>query len=135
MREIGYQYSNLINWPATVRAERSPDPVRVIRFIRRAVKAAIPPVLFLMLAGYFGWNATQGAHGMNAYHQQLVLKDQAIQSQKDSLAERNVWTRRVTSLKERALDGDTLDERSRAMLNLARSGDLVVPYGPHDKLY
>lgn len=109
--------------------------MQFFRVFRRAVRAVVPPALFLALTGYFGWNALQGDHGMKAYHQQLTLMSQAVQAQKDAEAEQIVWKRRITSLNERALDADMLDERSRAMLNLAREGDTVIPYGPHEKLY
>ena len=36
------------------------------RTIQRAAKAMLPPVLFLALTGYFGWNATRGDHGLTA---------------------------------------------------------------------
>ncbi|WP_025840732.1 FtsB family cell division protein [Asaia platycodi] len=109
--------------------------MQIVRAIRRVVRAVVPPALFLGLTAYFGWNALQGDHGLKAYHQQLKLMDQAVQAQKDADDEQAVWKRRITSLNERALDADMLDERSRAMLNLARSGDTVIPYGPHEKLY
>ncbi|MCQ9154374.1 FtsB family cell division protein [Acidomonas methanolica] len=107
----------------------------VTRFLRRAVRAILPPALFLGLTAYFGWNALQGAHGMRAYHQQLKLREDALQAQRDANAEQGVWKQRIISLDERALDADMLDERSRAMLNLAREGDIVIPYAPNDKLW
>lgn len=105
------------------------------RMIRRAVRAVVPPLVFMGIAGYFGWNATQGDHGMQAYQQQLVLLDQAKQAQQDASAEQVAWRRRVNGLRDHSLDTDTLDERSRAMLNLANQNDVVVPYDRHDPLY
>lgn len=109
--------------------------MQIFRAIRRLVRAVVPPAVFLGLALYFGYNALQGDHGIKAYKQQLKLLDQAVQAKKDADDEQIVWKRRIGSLNERALDADMLDERSRAMLNLARNGDTVIPYGPHDKLY
>jgi len=114
--------------------EKSAD-VRPFRFIKRALRAIAPPALFLSLTAYFGWNAMHGAHGITAYQEQLKLKDQALQAQQDAKDEQIVWRRRVAALKEQALDADMLDERARAMLNLAREGDIVIPYGPHEKLF
>ncbi|GBQ98018.1 septum formation inhibitor Maf [Acetobacter nitrogenifigens DSM 23921 = NBRC 105050] len=105
------------------------------RFIRRTLNAVVPPALFLALAGYFGWQATQGAHGLHSYHDQLRLLDDARQSQKDATQEQAAWRRRVAGLSEGALNADTLDERSRAMLNLAHPNDIVVPYDRHDQLF
>ncbi|GBQ68720.1 septum formation inhibitor Maf [Ameyamaea chiangmaiensis NBRC 103196] len=109
--------------------------MQIGRLVRRFFNATVPPALFLGLAGYFGWNALQGDHGLRSYAQQLKLLDQAKQSQQDALSERTIWNRRVAALQENALDADMVDERGRAMLNLAHDRDLVVPYGPHDKLY
>ena len=51
------------------------------------------------------------------------------------MAEQAAWSQRVSGLRNGALDADTLDERSRAMLNLAEPNDVVVPYGQNGKLY
>ena len=104
------------------------------RAVKRKVKAVIPPVLFLSLVGYFGWNATQGDHGLRSYRAQLQLLQQANDAQKAALFENAAWTQRVSGLRDNGLDADTLDERSRAMLNLAEPNDIVVPYGKN-KLY
>lgn len=72
---------------------------------------------------------------MKAYQQQLLLLDQAKQAQQDASAEQIAWKRRVNGLREQSLDNDTLDERARAMLNLADKNDIVVPYDRHDPLY
>ena len=104
------------------------------RAVKRKVKAAIPPLLFLSLVGYFGWNATQGDHGLRTYHARLELLQQANEAQAAALYERAAWTQRVSGLRDKGLDADTLDERSRAMLNLAEPNDVVVRYG-NNKLY
>ena len=46
-----------------------------------------------------------------------------------------MWERRVSGLRSNRVDGDTLDERSRAMLNLAEPTDVIVPYTQKDKLF
>ncbi|AHK72290.1 MULTISPECIES: FtsB family cell division protein [Gluconobacter] len=107
----------------------------LIRLIKRGVRAVAPPAFFLSLTAYFGWNALHGAHGIHAYQEQMQLQKDALQARQDADDEQNVWRRRVVALKEKALDADMLDERARATMNLTRSGDLVVPYGPHDKLF
>ncbi|WP_419729556.1 FtsB family cell division protein [Lichenicola sp.] len=104
------------------------------RAVKRKVKAVIPPVLFLSLVGYFGWNATQGDHGLRSYRAQLQLLQQADDAKQAALFENAAWNQRVSGLRDKGLDADTLDERSRAMLNLAEPTDIVVPYGKN-KLY
>ena len=104
------------------------------RAVKRKVKAALPPLLFLSLVGYFGWNATQGEHGLKSYRNRLVLLGQANAAEAAAVAERDAWTQRVSGLRDSGLDADTLDERSRSMLNLAEPNELVVPYGSN-RLY
>jgi hypothetical protein len=41
----------------------------------------------------------------------------------------------VSGLRARHLDPDTLDERARAMLNLAQPTDVIVKFGQQDKLF
>jgi cell division protein FtsB len=95
----------------------------------------IPPVLFLLLASYFGWNAMRGDHGLRSYalrRQQLVTAQAELAA---AQAERDAWEIRVAGLRANHIDPDTLDERARAMLNLADPNDVVVPYGEANKLY
>jgi cell division protein FtsB len=105
------------------------------REIKRRCKSAIPPLVFLGLVGYFGWSATQGNRGLQAY---ALRQDQLRQMQGDlskTSAEEAVWQRRVAGLRTSRLDPDSLDERSRAMLNLADPADVVVMYGPGKQLF
>lgn len=103
--------------------------------VRRKSKALLPPALFLALTGYFGWNATQGDRGLRSY----ALREQQLASVKAELVvaqgEAADWSRKVAGLQSAHLDADTVDERARAMLNLADPTDVVVPYGPDKKLY
>nr|WP_230975486.1 septum formation initiator family protein [Acetobacter garciniae] len=92
-------------------------------------------MVFLGITGYFGWNATQGEHGMHAYHEQLGLLAQAQQAHQDALSEQAIWRRRVNGLKEQSLDADILDERARAMLNMADKNDIVIPYDRRAPLF
>ena len=105
------------------------------RELRRRAKAAVAPLLFLGLVGYFGWSATRGDHGLVAYaaRQQLLAqaKDNLVRTQADRIE----WERRVAELRSDHLDPDLLDERARAMLNLADPSDIIVPAGDKDRLY
>ncbi len=99
------------------------------REIKRRCKAAIPPLVFLGLVGYFGWSATQGDRGLQAY---ALRQAQLKQMQTDLAAtttEEATWQRKVAGLRTNRLDPDALDERARAMLNLADPTDVVVMYG------
>jgi cell division protein FtsB len=105
------------------------------REIKRKAKAAIAPVIFLSLVGYFAWNATHGDRGLMAYAQRQSLLKQAQADLAQAEADRDAWERRVAGLRSNHVDPDELDERARAMLNLADPADIVVPYAPKDKLF
>ena len=107
----------------------------VRRGLRRFARGAIAPLLFLAVAGYFCWNAIQGDRGLVAYHQRQDLLQQAQTELLRAQVERNMWERRVADLRSNHLDRDTLDERARAMLNLADPNDIIVQYSPKDRLF
>ena len=105
------------------------------RIAKRVIQAVLPPALFLSLVAYFLWNATQGERGLQAYAmRQEQLK--SLQSELSrTLQEQANWERRVAGLRSQRLDPDMLDERARAMLNVADPTDIVVPYGAGKKLF
>jgi cell division protein FtsB len=109
--------------------------MNVGRALKRKAKALLPPLLFMALTGYFCLNATQGDRGLRSY----ALREQQLTTVKAELAaaqdETGNWERKVAGLRANHVDPDTLDERSRAMLNLADPSDIVVPYGPGKKLF
>ncbi len=105
------------------------------REIKRRCKAAIPPLVFLGLVGYFGWSATQGDRGLQAYALRQAQLKQMQTDLASTTAEEATWQRKVAGLRTNRLDPDTLDERARAMLNLADPADVVVMYGPGKKLF
>jgi len=109
--------------------------MQVGRTLKRVAKAVLPPALFLALVAYFLWNATQGDRGLQAYK---IRQEQLKTAQSElgrATKDQNAWERRVSGLQNQHLDPDTLDERARAMLNLADPADVVVPYGPGKKLF
>ena len=93
------------------------------------------PIIFLALVGYFSWNATQGDHGLKAAAQRQDLLRRAEVELSRAETDRDGWERRVSGLRTSRLDPDTLDERSRAMLNLAEPKDIVVLYGTKERLF
>ncbi len=103
--------------------------------LKRRVRLMIAPSIFLAITGYFGWNATQGDHGLVAYAQRQDLLRQVVADQAAAKAERDGWEIRVSGLRARHLDPDTLDERARAMLNLADPNEVIVKLSQQDKLF
>lgn len=105
------------------------------RELKRRAKIIVAPLLFLSVVAYFGWNATNGDRGLVAYAHRKELLKQAQADLARAEAERATWERRVAGLRSNHLDRDALDERSRAMLNLADPSDVIVPYAPKDRLF
>ena len=91
--------------------------------------------MFIGLTAYFGWNATQGDRGLLAYAERQGLLGQAQQEQVRAELERDRWEKRVAGLRPSHVDPDALDENARAMLNLSDPADIIVPYGPKQKLF
>jgi cell division protein FtsB len=109
--------------------------VAFFREAKRAIRAATLPCAFLGVAVYFTNSAVQGDRGlrMAAQRQDVLLARQAELVRAE--AERDNWERRVGALRSNRLDRDMLDERARAMLNLADPDDVIVQYGPKERLF
>jgi len=70
--------------------------------IKRRLRAAIPPVIFLLLAVYFGWNAMRGDRGLVA-QQQDGRRGEALRHRRDP--EHRVRVRRRPAVAARAEPG------------------------------
>lgn len=105
------------------------------RTLKRKMRGMIAPLIFLSLVGYFGWNAAQGGHGLKAEAQRQDLLRLAKAELAKADTDRDAWERRVAGLRNNHLNPDTLDERARAMLNLADPTDIMVLYPPKEKLF
>ena len=103
--------------------------------IKRRGRGVLAPLFFLSVAAFFGWNVTQGNHGLVANAERQALLRQVQSDNAAAKIERDGWARRVGGLQASHLDRDTLDERARAMLNLADPTDVVVQYAPKDNLF
>jgi len=105
------------------------------RAVKRQARAAATPFVFLLLTVYFLWSATQGEHGLRAYARRQtdlrVAQAQLVAAQ----AELQAWELRVAALRNSHLDPDALDERARAVLNMAQPSEVVVTLGPADRLF
>ena len=109
--------------------------MNITRKLKWWARAAMPPLLFLSLVGYFLWQATQGERGLESY---AVRQRDLVAAQAELLrAEQDVagWERRVAGLRSSRIDRDALDERSRAMLNLSEPNDVIILYGSGGRLF
>jgi cell division protein FtsB len=103
--------------------------------LRRRLKLAAMPAFLLALTGIFLWQATQGGHGLLMRDRRQQELAQAEANLASAIAERDSWARKVDGLTPTHLDRDALDQRARELLNLADPNEIVVQYGPKDKLF
>jgi cell division protein FtsB len=103
--------------------------------LKRLARWAAAPLAFSAVTAYFAWNLTRGDHGLIAYAQRQALLRQAAAERDAAQTEHDMWERRVAGLRASHLDPDTLDERARAMLNLADPSEVIVPYPGKDRLF
>jgi cell division protein FtsB len=107
----------------------------LLRFLKRVFHALALPVLFLAVSGYFVWHAMHGERGLIAREQRQADIVAARAELARAEAERDAMERRVTGLRGERVDRDQLDERARALLNMAGRDEIVVPYPPERRLY
>jgi len=84
------------------------------------------PILATCVVVYIGFHAIQGERGLVTW---LKLSQQIEQTRTAvalSRAEERKLAHRVALLRGESLDPDLLDERARAVLNLAHPDDLVI---------
>ena len=105
------------------------------RAVKRRVRAAVPPVIFLVLVAYFSWSAWQGPRGLAANVQRNGDLTAARAQLAQAEADLGAVERRVAALRNNHLDADALDERARAMLNLSEPGEVIVPLKGADRLF
>jgi len=102
--------------------------------------AFIFPLLALSAGGYFGYHLQNGDHGLNS-RTELQRRADVLEGELAGLTEvRQRIERDVALLRPESLDPDMLDERARAILNLAHRDDLIMmkrrepdPTGPLTK--
>jgi cell division protein FtsB len=104
------------------------------------VTAFLFPLLALGAGGYFGYHLQTGDHGLEA-RAVLQQRKEVLEGELAGLREvKQRLERDVALLRPDSLDPDMLDERARAILNLAHPDDLIMlkrkppdPTGPLTK--
>lgn len=107
----------------------------LVRELKRRLRAVVAPGVFLLVGAYFAWSATQGNLGLEAYarRQHDLAAAQTLLSRTEAEVQR--WQQQVQGLRSSHLDLDALDERARVMLNRADPAEVIVPYGPKERLF
>ena len=78
------------------------------------------------LAGYFGYHAIKGRHGLEA-HLRLSAKARALNERLASLeTELSTLKRDISLLADDHLDEDSLDEAARAVLGYSADGEVIM---------
>ena len=98
----------------------------VIAEIRRRARQIAGPVLGISLVCYFAYHLFAGDRGLIAWAQlsQQLRGSQATFATLES--DKQTLSRRVSLLRPDHLDRDMLDERARAVLNLAGPDEIVI---------
>jgi cell division protein FtsB len=94
--------------------------------LRQRARQLTGPLIVAALVAYLGYHAVQGERGLVAW---LRLSQQVEQTRAAlalSRAEEYRLAHRVALLRPDGLDPDMLEERARAVLNLAHPNDLVI---------
>jgi cell division protein FtsB len=90
------------------------------------LRSLIFPLLACSAGGYFAYHLEIGEHGLKS-RAELEQRKEVLQGELAGLEEvRTRLDRDVALLRPESLDPDMLDERARAILNLAHSDDLVI---------
>jgi len=104
--------------------------MRLVEDIRRRARSIVGPILAISLVFYFSYHLFAGDRGFLAW----IALSKELNVAKATLAEleaqRAVLDRRVGLLRPDHLDPDLLDERARAVLNLAAPDEIVIPREP-----
>ncbi|HEX5932283.1 MAG TPA: septum formation initiator family protein [Methyloceanibacter sp.] len=88
--------------------------------------AFIFPLLACGAAGYFAYHLQTGDHGLEA-RAKLQGRKEVLEGELAGLKEVRLRLERdVSLLRPESLDPDMLDERARAILNLAHEDDLIM---------
>lgn len=98
----------------------------ILRELRSRARYVAPTVIGAAVFAYFAYHAVQGERGLLTW---LRLNQQIREAETTAAAvaaERAALERRVALLSPGSLDPDMLEERARAVLNLAHSDDLVI---------
>lgn len=105
------------------------------RWVKGVVRATLVPGLFALVAAYFVLHAIHGDRGLLARERHQAILAEARQALAEAEAERDALERRVAGLRGGRIERDTLEERARGLLNLYARDEIVIPYGPDQRLY
>jgi len=94
--------------------------------LRKRARYVAAPVLGVCLMGYFGYHLVQGDRGLLAWLRLTHEIREAKALAETVRQERDTLERRVAHLRPESIDRDLLDERARAILNIALPNETII---------
>lgn len=104
----------------------------MLAWLGRLARGLIAPVIFFGASAFFIWHAQRGEERRVDRLEELALARVGLNA---ATAEREAMERRVNAVRGSEMDRDQVEERARALLNLSRPGEIVLPYAPGERLY
>ncbi len=98
----------------------------LLRELRKRARLVVGPVLGVSLIVYFAYHLVEGDRGLKAWARASEELREAKGRLAAAQATRATLEHRVSLLRTEHLDRDMLDERARAMLNLAAPDEIVI---------
>ena len=101
----------------------------MLRDMRKRFRTIMGPLIGLVAVGYFAYHTVEGDRGVLAW---LRLRTDIVDAELELAkvtSERQQLEHRVLLLRPDHLDPDMLEERARAMLNMAHPGEVEVLAG------
>src|SRR5687768_17399739 len=102
----------------------------ILQELGRRAPGILPPVLGALAFSYFAYHAVEGDRGLRSWMKLRQEIAAARTSEAELSAERAMLEHRVTLLRPESLDRDMLEERARAVLNLAHPDERVIFLNP-----
>lgn len=104
----------------------------MLAWLGRLARGLIAPVILFGASGFFIWHAQQGEQRRAERMQDVTLARVTLGAAE---AEREAMERRVNAIRGNEMDRDQVEERARALLNLSRPNEIVLPYAQGERLY
>jgi cell division protein FtsB len=104
----------------------------MLAWLGRLARGLIAPALLFGASGFFIWHAQQGQERRAEREQELALAQVGLRAAE---ADREALERRVNAIRGNEMDRDQVEERARALLNLSRPNEIVLPYAQGERLY
>lgn len=101
--------------------------VRKLQALKVGAERLFTLACVFAVGGYFLYHAATGDHGYIAYLKYQAEEERLMAELEALRAKRRELEHKVSLLRPESLDPDMLDERARALLDLAHPRDMIIP--------